>query len=385
MRLLLLLACLFGLTAAKPIDWWDAPRHGGNSFNRVPPDQGYFDALAGYGADWVRLAYDKWKGARRDFLIGDADAYTGIPPSDLATLEAVIARADKAGLKVVIAPLSLPWLRWIQNNGNQYDGRLWQDKAHWTQAIAFWRDLATALKGSHAIAAYNLINEPTPERGFGLEEHSDAAADLAWYAANRGTARDLPDFYRAMIAAIREVDPDTPIMLDAGWYASADDFAYWPGPLGDPALLYAYHMYEPWDLTSLPNVNRAVPLPYPGTTEWQGRKQRWDSARVAQYLAQPVAWADAHGIPHNRLVTAEFGCIRRLPFCPAYLEDVLTTLDAAKVHWAFYSFREDAWDAMDYELGPGVPPPGYWDDPAHAKRGSTPQFEPIARRLAHRK
>ncbi|MES2442049.1 MAG: cellulase family glycosylhydrolase [Pseudomonadota bacterium] len=380
MRILLLLACLFGLTAARPIDWWDVPRHGGNSFNLAPPDQGYFDALAGYGADWVRLAPDKWKGAHRDFLIGDADKYTGIPPADLATLQAVLARAHKAKLKVVISPLSLPWLRWIQNNGNQYDGRLWQDKAHWDQAVAFWRDLATALKGNPAIGAYNLINEPTPEKGAGLDEHGDPAAGIAWYAANRGTARDLPAFYRAVIAAIRAVDPDTPIMLDSGWYAAADAF-YWPGPLEDPALLYAFHMYEPWTVTSAPNLKRAVPIPYPGMAPFQGRQQMWDAARVAAYLGQPIAWADAHGIPRNRMVAAEFGCIRRLAFCPAYLEDVLTALDRSQVHWAFYSFREDAWDAMDYELGPGAPPPGYWDNPAKAKRGPTPQFEPILRRL----
>jgi hypothetical protein len=36
---------------------------------------------------------------------------------------------------------------------------------------------------------------------------------------------------------------------------------------------------------------------------------------------------------------------------------------------------------MDYELGGGNPPPGYWDNPAKAKRGPTPQFEPILRRL----
>jgi hypothetical protein len=305
-RFLLLLACLIGLTAARPIDWWDSPRHGGNSFNLVPPEQDYFDALAGYGADWVRLAYDKWKPARRDFLIGDADDYTGIPPSDLATLQAALGRALKAGLKVVIAPLSLPWLRWIQNNGNKYDGRLWEDKAHWAQAIAFWRDLAAALKGNPAIGAYNLINEPTPERGAGLEEHSSAAAGIAWYAAHRGTARDLPAFYRAVIAAIREVDPDTPIMLDAGWYASADDFAYWPGPLEDGSLLYAFHMYEPWEVTSTPNLKRNPPIPYPGVAPFQGRSELWDKARIAAYLGEPIAWADAHGVPRNRIVAAEF-------------------------------------------------------------------------------
>jgi hypothetical protein len=31
--------------AADLIHFWDTPQHGGNSFNRLPPDQAYFDAL----------------------------------------------------------------------------------------------------------------------------------------------------------------------------------------------------------------------------------------------------------------------------------------------------------------------------------------------------
>src|SRR3546814_20501710 len=88
-------------------------------------------ALAGYGATWVRLVYDKWTPARRDFLIGDADHYDGLIAADLATLKQEIARAHRAGLKTVGTPLSLPGLRWIQNNDGRYDGRLWRDKRPW--------------------------------------------------------------------------------------------------------------------------------------------------------------------------------------------------------------------------------------------------------------
>ena len=82
-RFLFLLACLIGLTAAAPIDWWNVQRRGGNSFNGNPPDQDYFIALAGYGGQWVRLTYDKWKPERRDFLIGSADRYEGLVEFDL--------------------------------------------------------------------------------------------------------------------------------------------------------------------------------------------------------------------------------------------------------------------------------------------------------------
>lgn len=64
----------------------------------------------------VRLSYDKWQPVQRDFLLGNADAYAGLPAADLATLRATLDRAHQAGLKVVIAPLSLPGMRWSQNN-----------------------------------------------------------------------------------------------------------------------------------------------------------------------------------------------------------------------------------------------------------------------------
>lgn len=366
--------------AADLIGFWDSPRHGGNSFNKAPPSLAYFRALRRYGATWVRLTPSKWQGERRDFLIGDADRYSGIPPKDLATLIATLDRAHAAGLKVVVTPLSLPGARWIQQNGDRYDGRLWRDKAYWQQAAAFWRDLARALKDHPAVAGYNLINEPTPERGNGLIEHAPAAEALAWAKANRDTPRDLRAFYATVIAAVRTVDPVTPIMLDTGWYAAADAFTW--DALPDERLLYAFHMYEPYDLTSLPNLRRKPSLPYPGKTV-QG--EPWDKARVDRYLAQPMAWAAAQGVPATRVVAAEFGCMRQWPSCPAYLDDVLQRFDADGIHWAFYSFREDEWDGMDYELGAGPVPPGYWNPKRNndtVRRGPTPVFQPIARRLA---
>ncbi|MBF8794950.1 cellulase family glycosylhydrolase [Pseudomonas monteilii] len=375
------------ITAADLIDFWDTPRHGGNSFNRLPPDQAYFEALKGYGATWVRLSYDKWKPERRDFLMGDADAYKGLVAADLAQLKATLDNAHAAGLKVVIAPLSLPGMRWSQNNQGRFDDRLWQDKAYWAQAADFWRDLALALKDHPAVAAYNLINEPAPEKQGGLAEHAEPGHMRQWYAQAQGSARDLPAFYRQVVAAIREVDAVTPVMLDAGWYAAADAFGYWPAPLQDARVLYSLHMYEPYQATSAPNMARKQPIPYPGPAPFGGKREQWGAKRVAEYLQQPLTWADDMKIPRSRLVVGEFGCMRRLAGCKQYLEDVLTVLDHNKLHWAFYSFREDNWDGMDYELGSAKVPWRYWQaiekgEPDPLARQATAEFEPIRQRLA---
>ena len=387
MPALWLLGVLSGAAgAADMIAFWDKPERGGNSFNRLPPDQAYFDALQDYGASWVRLSYDKWQPAERDYLIGNADQYQGLVAKDLQQLIATLDRAHAAGLKVVITPLSLPGMRWAQNNGDHFDDRLWQDKRFWTQSAAFWRDLAAVLKEHPAVAAYNLINEPAPEKQAGLAEHADAAKMRDWYEKQVGSARDLPGFYQTLISAIREVDPLTPIMVDAGWYGAADAFSYWPAPLADSRVLYSFHMYEPYAATSAPNLQRARPYTYPGLVPFAAGMQKWDPNRVRSYLQLPLDWAAQHAIPANRMVAGEFGCMRKLPGCQQYLEDVLSALEAARVHWAFYSFREDSWDGMDYELGSANVPWAYWKaaedgQPDPVKRSATAEFEPISKRL----
>lgn len=387
-------AVLFAASVAAPVSaadlitFWDTPRHGANCFNEAPPDEAYFRALRGYGATWVRLAFSKWKSTtgKRDFLFGNLDDYRAQVPEDLATLRKVLDAAHAAGLKVVVAPLELPGARWGQLNGEKFDDRLWTDPRFAAQGAAFWRDLAAALADHPAIAAYNLVNEPVPERRGGLAEHSSVEAMNAWYASVRGTPRDLPALYEKIIAALRESDARTPIMLDAGFYAAADAFNYWPRPLADARLLYAYHMYEPWAVTSSPNMKLAKPRRYPGMAPFGEAESHWDATRVAAYLQQPVDWAKRHGVPVSRMVAGEFGCMRRWADCPRYLEDVLTALEHDGVHWAFYSFRE-SWDGMDYELGADKLPGQYWMALEQGReyeltRGPNPVFAPIQRRLA---
>ncbi|HFF2827573.1 glycoside hydrolase family 5 protein [Stenotrophomonas maltophilia] len=392
MRLRRSLLCLTLATAvpasAADITFWDMPQRGGNSFNEAPPDRAYFQALRDTGATWVRLSPDKWKSAGgRDFLMGDADDYQGLVQADVATLRRALDDANAAGLKVVLVPLSLPLLRWKQKNDGKVDPRLWQSFDNHVPARRFWNDLAKALKGHPALAAYNLINEPVPEYGAGLAEHASAEAMRQWYTGVQDGPRDLRRFYSELIASIRAVDADMPLMLDAGWYAAADGFNYWPAPLADAKLLYSVHMYEPYAATSAPNQKRTTPYRYPGVVPFGEHSERWDATRVRSYLQQPMDWAKTHGVGANRIVVGEFGCMRRWPDCQRYLQDVLQVLEQEKVHWAFYAFREDAWDGMDYELGDGPLPWSYWQAQEKGKTVAPPRsmqaplFAPILERL----
>lgn len=384
--LALALALSASAQAADLAAFWTETQRGGNSFNRLPPDQAHYQALRDYGATWVRLSYDKWKPEERDFLMGNADHYEKLSASDLATLKTSIAHANAAGLRVVIAPLSLPLSRWSQNNQGQFDDRIWQNKANWKAAGQFWKDLALALKDTPGIAAYNLINEPAPEKLGGLPEHASPATMKAWYAKAQGGSRDLLAFYNYLIAQVRSVDPHTPIMVDAGWYGAADAFSYWPKALEGQHLLYSFHMYEPYQATSGPNLKREQPYTYPGEVPFAGKNQTWNKKRVDEYLDAVHRWRKSLSLSPQQIVMGEFGCVRMLDNCIQYLDDVLSYAEDKRYHWAFYSFREDAWGGMDYELGKTKVPWQYWEAiekglPDPSKRSATPEFEPILKRM----
>lgn len=381
-------ALLFG--SAHPVhcqtkvEFWETPRAGANYFNTVPDRQWFADASAA-GIEWVRLAYDKWKPSHRDFLMGDAGKYAGLVEEDLQLLIQACDWAHEFGVRVVIVPLSLPGCRWSQNNGDKKDLRLWQDREYWNQAAAFWRDLAERLRDHPAVCAYNLLNEPIPEFGTGLDEQGSPERYDTWYETFRGTTHDLPAFYQLVIEAIRTVDSLTPIMVEPGWYAQPAAFRYWPR-LADEKLLYGFHMYEPYEFTSHFNFKEKRGLVYPGRIPFAGAMVKWDKEMMERYLAPVFEWANSANVPSHRLVMSEFGCFRRNDGCEAYLRDLLSVIDEHHLHWAFYSFREDGWDGYDYELGSGPLGWEYWKavergEHPTPKRTLTPLFQVIQERL----
>jgi len=367
---LLVMAASFApaaLADEAKIDFWATQRKGANMMNQVQTEA-QFAAAAEHGIQWIRLAPDKWEAHGKDFLIGDADHYTGLDQTDLATLKATLAAADRHHVKVVLTMLSLPGDRWRQLNGDKDDPRLWRDPRYWDQAIAFWRDLAAALKDEPALVGYNIVNEPHPEKATGFDE--DHTRDFAgWYRGVVTTAADLNAFYAKMVAAIRSVDADTPIMLDAGLYAAVDAFKYLK-PVEDAKTLYAFHMYEPYAFASPKNKGQ---YRYPGKLPFAGQDLPWDATRIARYFDNVTRWQKARNIPSSRIVGSEFGCFRQNAGCAAYMGDIIRIMNDQQWHWAFYAFREDGWDGMDYEVGTAKLPWKYWQDQEAGKNPEPPR------------
>ncbi len=308
----------------------------------------------------IRLAPDKWHGKQRDFLIGNADHYTGLVAEDLIQLKKVLADADNNGVKVVLTMLNLPGNRWKQLNNNRDDSRLWRDERFQQQAIQFWKDLAQELKGNPAIVGYNIINEPHPEVVFGYKDFT--TQNFKKFSEKvSGTHADLTRFYQKMVDAVRKVDPATPIVLDVGMYADPRSFSYFK-PVRGENILYAFHMYEPYHYTNKKlNDGKYV---YPGNMiiGLNHKIVYMDKNKLQSTYFQPVIdWQRKYHIPSSQIFAGEFGGNRSTKGLDNYFHDLISIFNEQEWHWAFYSFREDAWDGMDYELGSKPLGAKYWD------------------------
>lgn len=301
--------------------------------------------------------------------MGSADDFKALVPEDLARVRQALDWAEAAKIKVVVGMLSLPGNRWAQlNKPRASDFRLYRKKKYQDQSVEFWRQLAAALRGHPALAGYNVINEPHPSK----------KKDTKGF--------DLSSFYDRVIAAIRESDLTTPVILDGDDYGSPEGIERLR-PAADPNAIYAFHYYGPWEYASGQNRNRWT---YPGMIpEWEGAStsKYWDAKAIIRAMDPVVRWQHRFNIPSNRIWAAEFGIVRTNPGASTWLDDVVTNLEKNGWHWALYAFREDVYPAMDLELGtkPGL---GFdvWEvinrgETPVLKRGPNPLWDVISRRL----
>ena len=338
--------------------YWKTQRKGTNYFNKTPTGE-WFDAANNANIKLIRLTYEKWQGEQRDFLLGSSENYQEIVESDFQKLKYFLDYADKLGIKIVITPITLPGARWVQMNNNKRDDRLWKNDDYQEQAVRFWKDLATRLKDHPAIIGYNIVNEPHPEVAYNKYSFWDSNL-TKWYETIKGGAGDLNRFYNKVTKAIRSVDTTTTIVVESGLYATPWAFDYL-APLEDKNVVYSFHMYEPYEFTTK-KINKGK-YSYPSKMYIEELRADFllDKNGLTDFLNPINDWMEKHQIPANQIWVGEFGCNRHVKGVELYLQDLVSIFNKEHWHWSFYAYREDVWEAMDYELGTEKVFYKYWE------------------------
>ncbi len=249
----------------------------------------------------------------------DPDPPYGLRSEGMARFDRILDGAREAGLKVVLALAAAPGRR------DATDRRLWeQPQAHLAFARV-WGDLAKRYQGNATLAAYDLLSEPNPE----LVTHSEhREAEVA------GTTADWNVLAKRLTLAVRAVDPDRPLIVEAGAWAYARGFA-WLRPTGDPNTVYSFHIFSPHRYTHQePGENLRYPGVVPAHVEPEGR---WDKAALMQNLLPALEFARKNNTP---IYVGEFGVRRTAPDDAVYVKDLLMIFEEAGWHWTFWSYRD---------------------------------------------
>jgi len=323
---------------------------GGINMSIEPASDTDFKAAASYGVNVIRV------GAMCDskdlnFLLnplskneeGDRDHLLLVLPR----LKKAIQKANSEGLKVILTMSDLPGCPFYSNENSFF----WISAANRMRAAHFWGVLAESLANiKSSIMGYDLINEPYTPKDIGAGYFDNIPTEYT---------EELHHFYATALKEIRKHDKDTMVIIKTTYFASPRAINMLT-PLPDPNVAYSVHFYGPPQLTYPRKFEcfKGLSLSYPGfVPKWRknyGEKLEINFHYLHSQLEAVYKWQLKHNIPANRVVISEFGICREVSGSQQFLNDLVAIFTEFKWHWLLFSFRDEEWDAMDYELGPNL-------------------------------
>ena len=320
---------------------------GGVNMSSEPASTLDFKAVASYGCKVIRI------GAVADakdlnYLLNPSSTSHCEDNQHLNTvlprLRQALIRIGECGLKSIITMTDLPGDCMFQSKATS---TFWVSAEARERAALFWGQLAKGLSNlsKGVIAGYDLINEPYEPVNPGYFD--DITCKYA---------EELNHFYGMAHQAIRGHDDNVVIILAPLSFASPRAMKCL-SPIPDSNVAYSFHMYAPPNLTLRSSIDSQCS--YPGSV------RRWPNCKnelidvtfdfIYDLLKENVhKWQVENSVPSNRILVGEFGISREVKGAEVYLKDLLKIFTEFGWSWLLFSFRDDEWDALDYELGPDI-------------------------------
>ena len=265
-----------------------------------------FKTLRAWGATLARYQMIRnWGAVNTD---QDLAEYNRWLDGKLAHLEQVLVWAKEYGIRIVVDLHVPPGGRNAEHDMNMFYNRKFADAF-----VACWRKIATRFKGRPEIFGFDLINEPM---------QSDAAPFDYW------------NLQRMAAEAVREIDPDTPIILESNEWDSAKAYSYL-SPLAMDNVIYRVHMYVPGAYThqgvGCAKRSDFKPCRYPDPGK------NWDISYLRKVMEPVRAFQQRH---KARIYVGEFSAIAWAEGAENYIRDCMTIFNEYGWDWSYHAFRE---------------------------------------------
>ena len=242
--------------------------------------------------------YDRWLEGKLDHLEHD-----------------ILPWAAKYGVKIVVDLHSPPGGREPDKDWTMY-----YDEKYAKHFIECWRKIATRFKRRPEIYGFDLVNEPM--------QRKPASCDY-W------------TIQKAAAEVVRQIDPDTPIIIESNMGDSASAFAYL-SPLAMDNVIYQVHMYAPLEFT-----HQQLPWAgYQGKCAYPDKNRGWGIEFIRDKLRPVREFEKAHGA---RIYVGEFSAASFAEGAVQYIADCIAVFEEYGWDWTYHAFREDKTWSVEHE------------------------------------
>src|SRR3989337_1081955 len=228
---------------------------------------------------------------------------------------------------------------------------LWESKKDQDEWVSMWRYTAKRYLSNPIVVGYELMVEPNSNE-LPLEIYEPAQ----FYERYQGTLFDWNQLYPQIVAAVREVDSDTPILVGGMGYSAIEWLPYLkPAPV--EKIIYTVHQYAPDAYThQVPKSPGGLKHTYPGEfdTDGNGSTDKFDRVWLENLLT-PI---EKFRISNNaRLAVTEFGVMRWQPGAASFMADQMELFAEEGLNYTLWVW-EPSWepiagdDTFNFRHGP---------------------------------
>jgi hypothetical protein len=226
---------------------------------------------------------------------------------------------------------------------------VWTDQAAQDAWVEMWRYTADRYRDNPIVVGYDLMVEPNAA-GRLLDIYDPAE----FYPAYAGTLYDWNQLHPRIVAAIREVDGDTPILIAASSWGAVFWLPYLQ-PVGDSRVVYTVHQYEPQEQYTHQEPGGANTYPGSFDLDYDGSPDAFGPAWLDGYLSTIDSFKAQHGAP---VAVNEYGVRRWVPNAADFMRDQMDLFEKRGLNHAFWAWtplwppQNEANDGFDFLHGP---------------------------------
>ncbi|MBW8012677.1 MAG: cellulase family glycosylhydrolase [Chloroflexi bacterium] len=230
-----------------------------------------------------------------------------------------------------------------------FNDTMWEDQVTQDAWVEMWRYTAEYFADNPIVVGYKLMVEPNAAAVF--FEYYDPEE---FYPAYAGTLYDWNQLFPRIVSAIREVDTETPILVNAEGFSAVEWLPYLQ-VVDEVGVVYIAHHYEPFeDYTHQEPGGRNS---YPGSfdLDYDGESDDFDREWLMDVLSPLVEFSDSYGVPVG---LDEFGVNRWVLGGDIYMDDIMGLFEDMGINYSLWEwqttwpdFEMDVHD-MNFRFGP---------------------------------